>query len=124
MRFSFIEDHRSTFPVKKMCRVLQVSQSGYYRWRKRPESSRDAENRRLSERITELYHEHKGMAGSPIITADLNEEKEFRTVSQNRVARLMRQMGLRQQPTRNIKSQFVQTFWIGIFMQIHPIRSG
>ena len=95
MRFSFIEAHRSTFPVKKMCQVLKVSQSGYYRWRNRSESDRDAENRRLSARITQLYQEHGGMAGSPMITADLREEKEFRTVGLNRVARLMRQMGLR-----------------------------
>ena len=40
MRFRFIEDCRSDYPVKIMCGVLAVSPAGYYAWRARPESPR------------------------------------------------------------------------------------
>jgi hypothetical protein len=32
-RFPFVDDHRDTFEVKRLCRVVEVSRSGYYRWR-------------------------------------------------------------------------------------------
>ena len=39
MRFAFIEQHRTTWPIVIQCEVLQVSRSGYYEWRKRPPSA-------------------------------------------------------------------------------------
>ena len=95
MKFKFIENNRSSFPVKKMCHVLNVSQSGYYRWRKTPLSALKIENEKLRTRINELFKEHKGMVGSPMITADLKEDPEFSKVSRNRVARHMKEMGLK-----------------------------
>ena len=95
MKFQFIESHRSSFPVKKMCHVLSVSQSGYYRWRKAPVSTRKAEKKKLQSRIKELYAEHKGMIGSPMLTADLRDDAEFSKISRNRVARHMKEMGLK-----------------------------
>ncbi|MBL0381551.1 MAG: transposase [Desulfofustis sp. PB-SRB1] len=57
-------------------------------------------NDRLRKRIRELYAEHKGMAGSPMITADLRAEPEFSNVGKNQVARHMREMGLKCRATR------------------------
>jgi putative transposase len=101
-----VKENRSLFPVKKMCQVLEVSQSGYYRWLKAPLSSRKIENEGLRARIRELFAKHKGMAGSPIITADLREDPEFANVSRNRVARHMRNMGLK---CRTVKKFVVTT---------------
>jgi len=106
MKFKFIEKNRSSFPVKKMCHILKVSQSGYYRWRKAPLSSLKIENERLRARINELFTEHKGMVGSPMITADLHEDPEFSKVSRNRVARHMKDMGLK---CRTVKKFVVTT---------------
>lgn len=95
MRFQFIEKNRSSFPVKKMCLFLKVSQSEYYFWRKAPLSLRKTENDKLKSRISELYVKHNGMAGSPMITADLQDDPIFSKVSRLRVARMMREMGLK-----------------------------
>jgi len=106
MKFKFIEKNCSSFPVKKMCHTLNVSGSGYYRWRKAPLSSLRIENKRLEARIKALLKEHKGMAGSPMITADLHEDPEFSKISRNRVARHMKKMGLR---CRTVKKFVVTT---------------
>ena len=95
MRYKFIQRNRSSFPVTKMCRSFNLSPSGYYRWQKRPSSDREKENHRIRERIRGLYAEHRGMAGSPMITADLRAEIGFESVGKNRVARHMKDMGLR-----------------------------
>jgi putative transposase len=95
MRYQFIEDNRSEFTVKKMCQVLKISVAGYHHWKNREPSTQAIQNERLKDRIIELYTEHRGMAGSPMITADLKDEGEFCDVSRNRVARLMSDMGLK-----------------------------
>ncbi|MCD4741302.1 MAG: IS3 family transposase [Desulfobacteraceae bacterium] len=95
MKYQLIKDNHSVFSMKKMCQVLQVSMSGFYSWQKRVPSVREENNERLQKRIFELYIEHNGMAGSPMITADLHDEDEFSKVSKNRVARLMNKMNLK-----------------------------
>lgn len=95
MRYKFIQQNHSSFPVVKMCQVLNCYPSGYYRWLKAPNSRRSQFNDRLRQRIIELYKEHGEMAGSPMITADLNAEPEFSTVGENRVARIMKKDGLK-----------------------------
>ena len=76
-----------------MCRVFEVSRSGFYRWCKRPESRRQIENRRLDAHIKAIYMRNKGRYGSPKITAELRSQGW--KVSKNRVARRMKQAGLK-----------------------------
>jgi putative transposase len=47
MRYRFIAQYRKQFPITALCRVMQVSTSGYYAWRSRPESRRSCRNRAL-----------------------------------------------------------------------------
>ncbi|SDU40588.1 Integrase core domain-containing protein, partial [Desulfobacula phenolica] len=95
MKYQFIRDHRSEFTMTKMCQILQISMSGFYQWRNRIPSARSRQNDRLKQCIFKLFSEHNGMAGSPMITADLHDDPDFCNVSENRVARLMRKMGLK-----------------------------
>ena len=76
-----------------MCRIFSVSRSGYYRWRGRPDSRHSLENKRLDVHIKAIYKQHKGRYGSPKIADEL-KDRGFR-VSKNRVARRMREAGLR-----------------------------
>lgn len=92
-KYRFIGSHALEFPVRVMCRVLGVSASGYYRWRRRPESRRRREDRRLRVQIGAIYHEMRGRYGSPRIREELRD-LGFRC-SRKRVARLMREQRLR-----------------------------
>lgn len=93
MRFCFIEDHRAAFPVRIMCAVLEVSASGYYAWRDRPESARSLANRALAVDIRRVHAENRAVYGSPRVHAALRAEG--RRIGVNRIARLMRQHGIR-----------------------------
>ena len=93
MRFRFIEDRRSDYPVRVMCRVLEVSPAGYYAWRSRPESSRSAANRELMESIRRAHRDSHGRYGSPRIHAELKAQGHG--ASRGRIERQMRCHGIR-----------------------------
>lgn len=78
-----------------MCRVLHVSQGGYYTWLHRqdkPPAPREIVNRRLSEQIWAVYQRSRGTYGSPRIHAELLATGW--TCSRNRVAWLMKRAGI------------------------------
>jgi len=75
-----------------MCRVLEVSTSGYYAWRKRKSSTRRREDASLTQQIQRIHRESRGIYGSPRIHAELQEEGT--RVGRKRVARLMKQAGV------------------------------
>jgi len=93
-RFQFVADHCDTFEVKRLCQVLQVSRSGYYRWRAaaaaRAERARaDAE---LAVRIRVIHADSDKTYGVPRITAELRDQGSV--VNHKRVARVMRAIGI------------------------------
>lgn len=98
MRYRMIERCRETFPIRMMCRCLDVSPSGYYGWRVRPLSARDRDNQRLLRRIEALHIDSDGVLGAGRIWEDLRFAGE--TASFNRVARLMHKQGLRGIPQK------------------------
>ena len=59
MRFRFIDAHRETWPVRVLCETLEVSASGYYAWRGRPESARAAANRDLLADVRREYPNYR-----------------------------------------------------------------
>ena len=101
MRFRFIEDHRAVFQVRAMCAVLEVSASGYYAWRDRPESLRAAANRVLCEDIRRVHADRRGRYGSPRVHAALCAAG--RQVGRNRVAGLMHRHGIRARQKRRFR---------------------
>jgi putative transposase len=101
MKYEFIHSYRSAFRVEQMCRLLQVSRSGYYGWIDRPESKRSRENRILLEAIKDIHEDSKEIYGSPRITEDL-PGKNLKA-SRNRVARLMAKNGIRSKTKRKFR---------------------
>ncbi len=78
--------------VAAMCRMLDVSPSGYYAWLNRGRSARTKADDTLKERIRAIHERSRGTYGAPRIHAELAAVGTY--VSQKRVARLMREMGL------------------------------
>ena len=76
-----------------MCRALEVSRSGYYAFKKRPESRRRIENEKLLIEIRRVFLDHDRNYGSPRIWNPLNNVECIRC-SLNRVAKLMRGAGI------------------------------
>ena len=101
MRYRCIHRRRSQYPVAMMCRVLKVSDSGYYDWRKRPESERAKADRELLRVIRRIHVETKQTYGRPRMTAELKDEG-YRC-GERKVGRLMREAGLRGCPLRRFK---------------------
>ena len=91
-RFRAVEELRADYTVKRLCRVLGVSRSGYYAWRTRPPSSRAVENRQLLGVIREIHAESRGTYGSPRVWGQLH--RRGIAVGRHRVARLMAHNGL------------------------------
>jgi putative transposase len=78
-----------------------VSRSGYYRWLKRKPSQREIDNKRMDDEIRKIYDGSKGRYGSPKITRELQDRGH--RVSKNRVARRMRDAGLRSKVRRKYR---------------------
>jgi len=93
MSFRLIEAERAQHAVSRLCQVLGVTRAGFYAWKRRAPSPRalaDVELRALVGRVFADSHE---TYGAPRIQAELADEHGLR-VSQKRVARLMRELGI------------------------------
>ncbi len=89
----FVDAERAHLPVSLLCRMLGVSRSGYYAWRSRPPSKRSREDVALTEKIREVHERSRGTYGYPRVHAELRALGIG--CGRRRVARLMREAGLR-----------------------------
>lgn len=93
MRFRFIQAHRAEHAVVTMCRVLGVSKAGFYAWLSRPESERRRAETRLRVEIAAVHRKSRRRYGSPRVHEELR--RQGIRVARKRVARLMRESGLK-----------------------------
>jgi transposase InsO family protein len=90
------------FPITTMCSMLRVSRAGYYAWVDRPPSAHAVEDQQLAVRVREIHELTKKRYGAPRVQKQLAKTQDIH-VSQKRVARLMRQEGLKARPRRRFK---------------------
>jgi putative transposase len=102
VRYGCIQHHQAEFRVVLMCRVLDVTRSGFYAWCKREPSERARKDQRLRIEVRVIHRESRGRYGSPRIHQELQARGE--RVSRKRVARLMLVEGLRGKKKRR--------FWV------------
>ena len=93
MRYRFVWAEKAEFPVVLVCRMLEVSTPGFYRWTKRTESTRARSDRAVTLDIKAVHRASRGTYGSPRIHRELAAQGH--KVGRHRVTRLMRENGLR-----------------------------
>ena len=89
MIFRFMVDHQARWSIERMARVLGVSASGYYAWKRREPSARNVSSRALVQEIRDIQKCHKRRYGSPRVHKELAARGV--KAGRKRVARLMRQ---------------------------------
>ena len=100
-RYQRIQTLEKEYPMTELCAAFEVSRSGYYDWRERKPSARQAANARLLEEIQLIRQGEAVCYGSPRMAEELKGRGH--PCSENRVARLMREHELRAQ----VRSRFV-----------------
>ncbi len=71
MKYQFIVQHRHEYAMTLMCRVLEVSVSGYSAWMKRPVSQHSREDAQLAQQVKTIFQAHRCVDGSPRVPAEL-----------------------------------------------------
>ena len=105
--FGFVLAKKAEHSISIMCRVLEVSRSGYHAWVGRSPSARAVQDARLTARIAVLHTLRRGVYGSPRIWADLVLDDGER-LGRKRVERLMREAGLSGRITRKWKATTIR----------------
>jgi putative transposase len=101
MRFALIDAAKAEFPVHRLCRVLGVSESGYFTWKDRPASRRQREDMVLLAHVRSAFTLSNGTYGSPRMTRELQDGGL--AVGRRRTARLMRENGLKARQKRRFR---------------------
>jgi transposase InsO family protein len=99
--FSFIEGHKSRWPVTLMCQVLSVSTSGFYAWLARPTSEQERRREAILAEIRVIHVEFKRRNGSPRIHKELVARGFDCCV--NSVAKLMHDNDIRAKTARKFR---------------------
>lgn len=102
MRFVFIRAHERIFHITTMCRVLEVSRAGFYKWRAQPLAERVKSDAVLAARIRAIHTGRKKRYGSPRVHRELRDHGV--RCAEKRVARVMREAGIRAIPKRRYRA--------------------
>jgi putative transposase len=102
VKYGRIHELRQVYPVVAMCRVLDVSESGYHAWRKRPPSPRAQVNARLEVEIKAAHERTRQTYGHERLQADLADNGIHAEI--HRIKRIRKKLELRCQQKRKFKA--------------------
>ena len=102
MKYAWIHQQRTAFRVSRMCRLLEVSRSGYYEWLHRPPRTQTAAEQQLQDKVQRYFAQGRGTYGTRRIKHLLAQEGLY--VSRRRIGRLLAQAGLRCKTRRKYKA--------------------
>jgi transposase InsO family protein len=96
-----MEGMREEYSVLRMADVFEMNRSGFYKWKDKPVSNREMENKKIEAEILSIFGDTKGIYGSPRIFEEL-KDKGIKC-SKNKTADLMRKMNLRAKASRKFR---------------------
>jgi putative transposase len=73
VKYAWITEHSDSYSISRMCRLLQVSRSGYLQWRSRPPSDRTLANAVLDTQVATIHAESRQSYGRPRIQRELGQ---------------------------------------------------
>ena len=118
IRFQFVYDHRTEFSVKRMCHVLKLNRSSFYKWVQTREERRlkTCSDALIGARIKSIFDDEYGLYGAKRIAASLKADTSFGPINHKKVARIMKAMGLKGFTKRRrcitVRCEFlVPVFW-------------
>ena len=99
-----MEKYSGIFRIKSMCRVLDISRSGFYAWRDRQVRPSRRQERRtfIDHHVAQAFAARKGRCGSPTLTRDLRDQGQ--PYDRKTVAASQRRQGLRAKAARKFKA--------------------
>ncbi|MFW9197463.1 IS3 family transposase [Corynebacterium striatum] len=97
IRFQFVYDHRTEYSVKRMCHVLKLNRSSFYKWLNTRQERRlkTCSDALIGARIKSIFDDEHGLYGAKRIAASLNDDTDFPPINHKKVARIMKSMGLK-----------------------------
>ena len=97
IRFQFVYDHRTEYSVKRMCHVLKLNRSSFYKWvsTRKKRRLKIYSDGLIGARITTIFDDEHGLYGAKRIAASLKEDLAYTPVNHKKVARIMKTMGLK-----------------------------
>lgn len=101
MKYAWIQEQHAEFPVSRLCRVLEVSRSGYYEWLARPPSAPTDPERQIEAKVRHYFAQGRGTYGTRRIKYLLAQEGL--QVSRRRIGRVLVQAGLRCKTRRKFR---------------------
>jgi len=101
MKYRFIKNYEYLFPIEKMCKILEIGSSSYYKWKSKPISNRTLRKNEIKQQISTIYFASKQRYGSPRITFEL--QYLGYKISRITVAKYMKELGLRSKLSKKFK---------------------
>src|SRR5262245_56885167 len=93
MKYAWIQEQHTEFPVRSLCRLLEVSRSGYYEWLGRPPSTHTDAAQQVEAQVQQYFAQGRGLYGTRRIKPLFAQEGL--QVSRRRIGRILPQAGLR-----------------------------
>ncbi|QOR46156.1 IS3 family transposase [Trueperella pecoris] len=97
IRFQFVDDYRTEHSVKRMCRVLKLNRSSFYKWANTRETRQKCmySDALVGAKIKTIFDDEHGLYGAKRIAASLKEDRDLELVTHKKVARIMKAMELK-----------------------------
>jgi transposase InsO family protein len=93
VRYAWIDQQRDSYPLKLLCRVLQVARSGYYAWRQREPSATAQRRQQIGQAAQQSHRDSHGTYGYRRVHRDLVDDREIACCRET-VRRVMAELGL------------------------------